>query len=302
MSIKYSIIIPHFNSENSLNRLLNSIPSDDCIEVLVIDDQSSTNYFEQVIKQSQLANVFGFKNDGAKGAGAARNIGLQKARGKFIIFADADDFFTENAFVYIDTAIKAIKEEGVGIIFFNVISENINTGEPGSRHLKSSTLVKNYINQSGKYYEDKIRLTHNVPWGKVFCSDFVKTNELKFEEVLVSNDVMFSVKAGKLADKIACFNDEIYCVTESENTLTTKKSLKNFWIRVAVYARYYNFLTVEERKRVSASPLPFLFQNLSYGPKQILKAIFFLKQEKVFIIKDFRISKYKLRQFFRRLF
>lgn len=301
MSIKYSIIIPHFNSENGLDRLLKSIPNNDYIEVLVIDDQSSSDYFEQVIKQSQLVNVFGFKNNGNKGAGAARNIGIQKSRGEFIVFADADDFFTEDAFIYIDTAIEAISES-VDIIFFSVISKNINSGLPGFRHLKNSALVNNYISQTGKYYEEKIRLTHNTPWGKVFRSKFLRINQLTFEEVLVSNDVMFSAKAGKLADKIVCSNKEIYCVTESENTLTTKKSLNNFWIRLAVYARYYNFLTVEERKKVSASPLPFLFENLSHGPKQILKAMFFLKQEKVSIIKNFRISKYKVRHVFNRLF
>lgn len=58
---------------------------------------------------------------------------------------------------------------------------------------------------------------------------------------------MFSVKAGKLADNIFCFNEVIYCVTQSTGTLTTK-NMNNFWVRLEVYARYYHYLTDEEKK------------------------------------------------------
>lgn len=301
MSIKYSIIIPHFNSESSLARLLESIPNENYIEVIVVDDRSFSNDFLQVIEQSNLDNIVGFINNGSKGAGAARNIGVQKSKGEFVVFADADDYFVDNAFAHIDNSINSVSQD-TDIVFFSVISENVSTAQTGFRHLKSMTLVNNYISKNGLYYDEKIRLTLHVPWGRVFRSGFLKNNQIQFDEVLVSNDVMFSAKAGKMADKIACFNNDIYCVTESENTLTTKKSLKSFWTRVEVYARYYNFLTVEEQKKIEASPLPFLIDSLGYGPKEVFKAIVFFKKEKVPILKYFKVNKYKVKHFFKKFF
>src|SRR5690554_7988035 len=107
MSFKYSVIIPHYNCEDGLERLLKSIPNKDTIEVIVVDDRSSTELFKDVINKSHLVNISGYINEGVKGAGAARNIGLEKAKGEFLVFADSDDFFTLDAFKSIENAVNS---------------------------------------------------------------------------------------------------------------------------------------------------------------------------------------------------
>lgn len=295
MSIKYSVIIPHFNSEEGLRVLLDSIPNKENIEVVVVDDRSSTDNYRDVIQSSNLANISGYVNDGVKGAGAARNIGIKKSKGDYLVFADSDDFFTNNAFEIIDEVLLSVDGK-TDLVFFNVASEN-SLGEVGFRHIKISTLINKYLNRLGEHYETNIRLTHNGPIGKVFKSDFVISNNILFDEVMVANDVMFSAKTGKLANKIFCSDKVIYCITQGDDTLTSRKSLTNFWGRLEVYVRYYNYLTIQERQQTDASPLPLLLTGFRYGPQQILKAIVYLKRSNVFFFKYMRLDKTRLKRF-----
>lgn len=57
MAIKYSVIIPHYNSEDSLEKLLESIPSKNHIEVIVVDERNSSELFRGVIKANNLDNL-----------------------------------------------------------------------------------------------------------------------------------------------------------------------------------------------------------------------------------------------------
>lgn len=90
--MKYSIIIPHFNDFKSLERLLNSIPSRDDIEIIVIDDKSTDEYDLDSIKSKC---IFLNNETPIKSAGTCRNIGLKIAKGKWLLFADSDDVFFE---------------------------------------------------------------------------------------------------------------------------------------------------------------------------------------------------------------
>jgi len=98
-----SIIIPAYNAEPYINELLDRLATQitkDC-EVLIIDDGSrkpfSTSY--------EWATVTRQKNAGAS---AARNAGLDMAKGQYIAFIDADDLVADN---YIETILNKIKTE-----------------------------------------------------------------------------------------------------------------------------------------------------------------------------------------------
>lgn len=298
MIFKYSVIIPHYNSEVELKKLLESIPDQNYIEVIVIDDRSSTDDFRKVVQNSVLKNITSYINEGVKGAGAARNIGLDKAKGQYLLFADSDDFFTDNAFKYIEEAVSTAPE--VDIIFLNVTSQKAN-GELGIRHINISSLVSNYIRKSGKYYSDMIRFTHNGPAGKVIKRSFIRENQIRFDETIVANDGMFSLKAGKCAKKIKVFDKTIYCITQSNDSLTRQKNVDYYRVRLEVFVRYYNFLTPKERKKVQVSPLPMLLSSKDYGVKEIFRSVLFLKKNDISLLKNLPLSTKKLKMLFLRL-
>ena len=87
-----SIIIPHYNTKSLLFRLLDSIKWNNDTEVIVIDDNSSESEFD--INELKLKYPSGkfLTNYRNKGAGGARNCGIEKSTGKYLMFADSDDF------------------------------------------------------------------------------------------------------------------------------------------------------------------------------------------------------------------
>ena len=94
MMINYSIIIPHKNTPNYLLRCLDSIPLRDDVQVIVVDDNSNPEKvdFDHFPQWKGKHYEYYLTKEG-RGAGFARNIGLEHAVGKWLLFADADDFF-----------------------------------------------------------------------------------------------------------------------------------------------------------------------------------------------------------------
>ena len=92
---KFSIIIPNYNEEKYIKRCLESIFNQTInsakYEVIVIDDGSNDNSIE-IIKQYNVKLL----NSNRSGAGGARNIGFDNAKGKYIILLDADDYLYKN--------------------------------------------------------------------------------------------------------------------------------------------------------------------------------------------------------------
>lgn len=93
-----TIIIPHHNIPDLLRKLLASIPKRNSIQIIVVDDHS-TEYVDQlnaVIRSADDRNLEFYHNDAARNSpGTCRNIGLDHARGQWILFADADDYYVD---------------------------------------------------------------------------------------------------------------------------------------------------------------------------------------------------------------
>ena len=97
MTPTYSIIIPHKEIPDLLMRCLRSIPVSEDIQVIVVDDNSADadTYLDTYPELSRPYLEF-IRTKTGGGAGYARNVGLDHAKGKWILFADADDFFVED--------------------------------------------------------------------------------------------------------------------------------------------------------------------------------------------------------------
>ena len=234
-----SIIIPHYNSVNSLIALLNSIPEQEDIQVIVVDDKSNKCAEEYNALKNKYRHVkFLHNNSDTKGAGVCRNIGLQNAQGKWLLFADADDFFVDGFYdrvtVFFDTQND--------IVFFSPTSKDNLTGEESDRHLQYKERIQNYIENAGEESVLYLRYTFYVPWSKMFRHAFIKDNNIFFDETIASNDVMFSTKSGHYMQTFQVSDETIYCVTKGIGTLTKTISENVFDARVAVYVDYGKFL------------------------------------------------------------
>lgn len=233
-----SVIIPNFNSDGKLKRLIDSIPVEG-VEVIVIDDNSSA---PPIVPQGRKVVLLS-NTTGIKGAGSCRNLGLSKARGEYVLFADSDDYFLPDAFNIIEKY-----KVGKDIIYFSPQSIVEGTDLPSKRHLSYEMLIKNQN-------VDMIKTRFHVPWSKLYLRSFIEKNHLQFDQVIASNDVMFSVKAGVFARSIDSTSDSIYCVTCSNNSLTkiTSKSVRR--IRLNVALNFNRFLNANNFKHCTYSML-----------------------------------------------
>ena len=240
---KVTIIIPHYNSVKSAIRLLESIYYErgtaELIKTIVVDDRSSDDITELKEKISSLKNVKFLINDTpSKGAGACRNLGLKEVKSEWLIFADADDYFEKG----LKNRIIENNNSPADIIYFKCTSVEEDTGEVSNRHVFLNEMLSRYNKNKTIENERYLKFNWIVPWGKMIKSSIVIENNLKFDEIMVSNDVMFSIKLGVHVEEIEVANDTLYCVTKSTGSLTTSISKKNYEIRTNVILEKNIFL------------------------------------------------------------
>lgn len=242
--IKYSIIIPHYNIPELLVRCIESIPKHDDIQIIIVDDKSpgAENYLSsyQVFNRKNLQLLLTHKRGGA---GYARNEGLKYAQGKWVLFADADDFFIEGVKELLDEQY----ESEADIVYFNVksvLSDDVS--KPAERSNAKDKLFKEYnkTNDSALF-----RCQYSEPWGKMIKRDLIIKNNITFDETQVDNDHYFSVVSGCLAKKIDVINKILYVVTQRKGSLsfeyadTLDKLLIRLYVetRVQIYEREHGY-------------------------------------------------------------
>lgn len=261
MTEKIGVVIPHFNSDELIGKLINSInvnSSDNKnIEIVIIDDCSDIRSFEKLKEFiTPYQNIKLIRNDKNKGAGYSRNVGLSNlVESEWVLFADSDDYFSGD----FSDLIREAENSDEDIIFFKSHSVFITTGEDANRHQYINSLVDQYLRN--KDYESELLLRYHwvMPVAKMFKLDFIRKNHVKFDEVKVSNDTMFSMKTAYYAKKIKVIDKVIYIATKSSGSLTTTMSKENYIIRSKIMIDRADFLS----KKLTKKEMKTI--NLSYG-------------------------------------
>lgn len=273
--INYSIIVPHKDNLVKLLVALESIPTRKDVEVIVVDNSISRVTYQKIqyTKQHNLKLLFSDKN---KGAGHARNIGLDVAIGKWMLFLDSDDKFHNNAFNVFDQ----YKDSEYDLIYFRSNSGFENSTKKSNRHMFYSKLVCDFLQNKSKSL-DNLRYKYSPPWGKLIRHELIKNYKLRFDEVPASNDVMFSAKLGHFAKKIAADNSEVYFITETNNSLTKTITSTNSRSRFIVAVEYYKYMVALNK----TSFRPYLFSQVvksaRFGFNELIWYILYSFKKKV---------------------
>ena len=277
--INYSIIIPHKNCLELLYRCLRSIPIREDVEVIVVDDNSGIdNIEEQIRSNSNLQNLNIIALPESRYAGGARNKGLELATGRWLFFVDADDFLTPDAFDIMDCYLNSEHD----IVFFAHTAAYSDTLEPAERLGTRLKYIEEYRDHRTKKSEDYLRYINHSPVAKMVRRSMVVENNLKFDEVLASNDAMFTVTTGYYAKSIMADNGVVYCATIRRGSLTQTRSKENAYSRYSVEIALYDFF----RDKGLSHLYPFLTMWCVnalryYGVKEFMKYISLAYKHKV---------------------
>ena len=252
-------------------RCLGSIPVRDDIQVIVIDDCSpnSNNYLERYPQLTRPYLEY-YKTPIGGSAGRARNIGLDHARGKWVICMDADDLFVEN----MEEILEEAKDRTEDVLYYNyktVLSEDITKQGHRGGYQK---FFEEYKHRKIDY---KFRYGFDSMWGKIISNKMVQEYHIRCDETRCGNDVAFSFKCGAFAKSIAIIDKTFFIITERAGTLAAsqfnkgKTTVDEYKIRLGVILNLCKF--IEEKKlNIRYKPYPAMaYRFWKDWPKEFTK-------------------------------
>lgn len=203
---KISFIIPVYNTEKYLRKCLDSIINQTFkdIEIICINDESPDNslaVLEEYAQKDSRVVVLSQKNSGQ---GVARNLGLSKARGKYIIFVDSDDYIESNM---CEVLYSKMESTEVDLILFDydVIVNNFRI--PKKKYLAFDPSL---INKNIKLSDIKQYYLSREPWYKIYKTSFIKKHNINFSEIRICEDTPFWYKILKANPTCQIINDCLY--------------------------------------------------------------------------------------------
>lgn len=234
--IYYSIIIPHHNTPHLLQRLIDTIPQREDIEIIVVDDNSVDDK-KADISRPDVKTIF-IDKEHTRGAGHARNIGMDAATGKWLLFADSDDFYKPN-FIHV---LDEYRDDDIEMLFWNVESVDSDTLLPGkvNRSLYHQKMIENYDGSENS--KNNLLFLGFGPWRKMLLTSYVKKYGFQFEEIPKDNDHLFSLETSYFAKNWKVDNRVLYVLTFCEGSITYGNMTKDKYIA--------HFLTLRRRSKL----------------------------------------------------
>jgi glycosyltransferase len=290
---KITLTVPVYNAEKYLNELFESVKKQtigfENIQVIMVDD-CSTDRSKQMMDEyaAKYENVISISLEQNSGiAGKARNKGISLAQGKYLMFADSDDFLPEDA---CETLYHAIEEKNADFI----ISNYINTDEDG-------TLWEKPIFNLEKYQEFKLSITdytksffilNGSACNKIFRKDFVTSHNIKFLEGVPAEDAYFVTYCFMESSNVYYIPKVTYCYRQRNKASATVSTSVSFsrnrkyfkGINIAYRAIYENFKAHHQIRFYRYT----YAKNMSYMLYKFIDSTSLTDEERVEILKEMR--------------
>lgn len=236
--MNFTVIIPHKNTPQLLERLIKSIPIRDDLEIIVVDDHSDPDVVDfDCFPCKERMNMVIVSNTDSPGAGHARNFALPLAKGRWILFADSDDFYNAGFNAFLDKYV----DNDADIIYFNANSVDTETYEISNRADHLHEFINNYQKnpQSGEVI---LRYMFTEPWCKLIKRKLINDFSIRFDDTSIHEDVKFACLIGHYASKIVVDDSQLYCVTSRMDSLSRTLNYNKYLDELLVFARWKKFI------------------------------------------------------------
>ncbi|WP_283109325.1 glycosyltransferase family 2 protein [Thomasclavelia spiroformis] len=211
-----SIVVTLFNKEKYIEKCLKSIAAQSYshLEVLIIDDGStdkSVLFAQRVIKNDVRFKIISKKNGGPA---SARNYGIDRATGDYIIFIDGDDYIDKD---FVFNLIRYKKYDLVISGFYELLKgKPYHKCYPKEKIVHKTEFRKYIFNSSNYHYYVQV-------WNKLFKMDIIRMHNLKYKNIVMGEDVCFVFDYLVYCNVIKMIPNSDYCNTIIPNTLSRKK-------------------------------------------------------------------------------
>ncbi len=241
-SFVFSIIVPAYNISGYIEECVGSMcPAEPDWEIIIVDDGSTDDTGEicDSLAESHDNVTVVHKENG--GLSSARNCGLEKACGRYVIFVDGDD--------YVDRQVLASLKDHIQGDPDVVFCETLKVWEDGKRKPMGDGITSEIDSLEGAKLLRYLSHTDKLPgsaWGKAFNRDFLMKNELFFREGLLSEDIEWSFRLYSLVNSAVYCKDTLYFYRQNRaGSITSSggsKHAKDLLGTVEKYAKEYDRL------------------------------------------------------------
>lgn len=225
--IKFSVIIPSYNTELYINECLESVINQNYknIEIIVVDDGSMDNTYS-IIEQyyNKYPKMFKIEKTCHLGVSHSRNIALKKATGDYIIFLDSDDYLEPKSLRRLNNILKKYLPD-VMVGEFNCITEDEKIPILKSEILNSSSINNQPPQRVLNYFYSK-RLIFTL-WRFVVKRELIDYNLLLREDVIHEDEEWVP----RMLIKMKSFRKipfRHYVYRKRKNSIMSSKNMYNY--------------------------------------------------------------------------
>ncbi|MFV0162253.1 glycosyltransferase [Empedobacter falsenii] len=234
-SYEISIILAVYNAEKFLEKCLDSIKKQtfNNFEVILINDGSTDFSLEICNLYKEKDNRFKVYDTENKGVGSVRNLGINSARGKYVIHIDADDYVEYD---YLEILYNEIESRQCDMVFCNfsrLYDNNELIVENNKGCYTPSDLIKEILlgNQLG------------VLWNKLMRTDILIKNNLNVEpQINMCEDLHLTIRYLLKSEKIYFIEKPLYNYRYNINSYSYNRNLTSFISMFWVVSDLENYL------------------------------------------------------------
>lgn len=222
---KVSVIVPVYNAGEYIGQMLESVLGQSMqeIEIICVNDGSTDNSGEIIRSFMDRDSRIMLLEQPNINAGAARNQGLLHARGKYVVFWDADDQFHRRA---LELMCRKMQRTQADICVCGVCE----FVQGGKMYEADGYLKTEFIPDKDPFNKFDLRDTifnfgSNMVWNKMFRRKFLVSHQLRFQEIRQANDTAFVMRAMFAADRITYVDRYLaFYRVDNADSLTMKSS------------------------------------------------------------------------------
>lgn len=268
MDYEYSVIIPVYNAEKTIQRCLDSIIGQNYnhVEIVLVNDGSRDQSGEICRGYAAKYKDIIYIEQENSGASAARNAGLDVAKGKYITFVDSDDYVLNGYFATLcqsddDLVLfsyQSIRPQGISIHQFRKELMNANMN----------------FDRIIKIIDSRIA----SPCNKRFKKTIIEQNHIRFRnDLVIGEDFIFGLEYMLYCQTSCIINVQLYCVDETDMRSVTRSAKYDSMQFIKIYQYAFQVANdsewIDSEKRKLIQQLDYLYCRTAFAcAKHVLEA------------------------------
>lgn len=227
----FSIISPVYNTGKYLRDFLDSVlkQSFSDFELILIDDGSTDNSLEICRKYADRDSRIHIFTQSNKGAGAARNKGIDEAKGEYILFFDSDDWIAEEGLMFLASETHNNPDE---LLIFGSTEVHFDRNECEIARTENLPIIieTKSMRETRDVFCDLIFSSAiNVPWNKVYRRSIIVEHGVVFADTRRAQDAFFNMEYYKYIERVRTVQKAIYFYRENTQDKIWKKFPKDLY-------------------------------------------------------------------------